>query len=149
MLWIGKNNITTQAAQTPEQIAAWTDVVVEWLAPVAKRIVVLGEFVNGSNGAGVPSPTEIGRVHAVNAIKSAVYGPVYVDVQAWLMSDEPWDYLRWTPTSEDLTAIAAGTLPPSLWRSAEDRIHLHNDVYTALVQTKVRDILENHYEYGA
>lgn len=124
LLWMGKNNFSLDNAE--KDIVTLTDACFNWLAPLEKRCLVLGHFVDGDTPAGA---LERAQISAVNAAHQKRYGRLFVDVGAYLSSAQVWKDTGITPTQADLSAQAAGTKPDSL---SADAGHMNTAAYTAV-----------------
>lgn len=109
LLWMGKNNV--RVGDFAEDVIRITDASFDWLAPLAKRCLVLGHFNNCWDPADNPMRARIAAVHAAHRRR---YGPLFVDVSAYLTGEQVWTDTGITPTANDRTAQALGNLPPSL-----------------------------------
>lgn len=58
------------------------------------------------------------------------WGNRYINMREYISGNAMYD-LGLTPTTDDLTAMANGTFPPSLWASPTDSIHGNANFYTA------------------
>lgn len=124
LLWMGKNN--TPEGGAADKVIDLTDEAHDWLAPLHKRVLVLGHFVNTGTGAASVARTNI---DAINAAHAARYGRTFVDVQGYLMSAQLWTDTGITPTQEDLDKQATGNKPPSV---SNDDGHLNAAGYAAV-----------------
>ncbi len=78
----------------------------------------------------LPDPSHyliIGTIPSTNDALAKTYGPQFVDLRAWLMSDGP-AAADVAPTAGDTEAAAAGMVPPSL---TVDGTHFTQAAYTA------------------
>ena len=109
LLWLGKNDLSSgiPAADVIER----TDRSFEWLAPMVKRCLVIGQFVNGGTPANSPVRENI---YAVNAQQKARYGQLFIDIHEIVTSSNVWAAAGITPTQSDLDEQALGNKPPSL-----------------------------------
>ncbi len=151
ILNIGKNNITQNGTNyTVEQITAYCDTMYDWLAPLVKRALVLGHFVNNDEPAG---GAKRAKILAVNAAWAQRYGVQFVDLQGWVAEGKAmygqtiWQVAGITPTSTDIAQQAAGNKPDSL--SAElpgggiDPDHLNtaaNNAVRWLLEQKIAEL---------
>lgn len=126
MLWMGKND--TSALLPAEDIIRRTDASFDWFSSLYKRCIVLGHYVN-RNVPEVDARRDL--IYAVNDAYEKRYGLLYIDVQAYLMSQQVWDDTGITPTQADLDNQAIGNLPPSL---TDDGMHMNDAAYTAFTQ---------------
>ncbi|MGG5143879.1 hypothetical protein [Alcaligenes ammonioxydans] len=129
-LWMGRNDLTGAQDKT-ESCIKNTDRSFDWLAPLVKRVLVLGHF----QGDLTPDSPVWDRIERVNAAHRARYGRLFVDVNAYLISPQIWIDMGVTPTQQDLDQQAVGTTPASL---RADGLHLTNAAYQAVVTYCVR-----------
>ena len=83
-----------------------------------------------SMASSLPGPSHyliVGTIPSTNDALSKMYGPRFVDLRAWLMSDGP-AAAGVLPTAADTEAVAAGMVPPSL---TVDGTHFTQAAYTA------------------
>lgn len=128
LLWLGKNDLAFGVSAA--DVIGRTDASFDWLAPMVKRCLVLGQFVNGDTPA-VSAVRD--KIYAVNEQQKARYGDLFIDVHALITSPNVWAETGITPTQEDLDYQAIGNKPPSLSR---DPWHL-NAAGNALVRKAV------------
>ncbi|WP_155728659.1 hypothetical protein [Acinetobacter johnsonii] len=81
-----------------------------------RHTIILGHFINTDQ-------TELAKqnIIKVNDWMKSLYFDRFIDVQNYLMSEQVWADVGLSKTQEDIDAIAAGVLPPSLGR---DNAHL-------------------------
>ncbi len=128
LLWMGKNDLIS-AAGTADGAIRRTDLTFDWLAPIVKRCLVMGHFVN----TGVPEDSVARKkIYEVNAAYAARYGRLYVDVQSLLVDGDIWGKIGITPTQDDLDQQAMGNKPPSLSRD-EGHMNSTADAYVCQV----------------
>ncbi|WP_314436946.1 SGNH/GDSL hydrolase family protein [Massilia timonae] len=109
LLWLGKNDLSSGIPAA--EVIARTDHSFEWLAPMVKRCLVIGQFVNG----GTPVSSQVREnIYAVNAQQKARYGQFFIDVHELITSPNVWVATGITPTQADLNEQAIGNKPPSL-----------------------------------
>ncbi|WP_314439368.1 hypothetical protein [Massilia timonae] len=109
LLWLGKNDLSSGVSAA--EVIKRTDRSFEWLAPMIKRCLVIGQFVNG----GTPANSAVRQnIYAVNAQQKARYGQLFIDVHELVTSSSVWEAAGITPTQADLSEQAAGNKPPSL-----------------------------------
>ncbi len=113
----GKNDI--QSNQPAEDVIRRTDASYEWLSPLVKRVIVIGQFVNTNTPAGGVVAT---RLAAINQHLAARYGRQFFDLGGYLTSAQIWIDTGVTPTATDLAQQAIGNIPPSL--AAADGAHM-------------------------
>lgn len=102
----GRNN---GGAGTVDRVVADTRAQVEFLTGLDGKYLVLSQ-INGTYRDGI------------NAANKLAYGPRYIDVLAYLASTKALADAGITPTSQDLTDIAAGNIPTSFYA---DGTHLN------------------------
>lgn len=132
---IGKNNMSS-SVDNSDEIFADTVKMINYL-PAGTQFIVGGHY---SNQIGTTNAQHHSNVFAVNAKLKAKYGLLYFDINELLFDDATWIKLGLTKTSDDIAAIAAQRLPPSLAidlahlstaMSAELALHIENKL-TAL-----------------
>ncbi len=128
-LWMGRNDLTSD--DRVESCIKNTDASFDFMAPFAKRTLVLGHF----KGDLTPSSPSWNRIDAVNAAHLRRLGLFFVDVNAYLISPQVWIDMGITPTQQDLDEQAIGTTPTSL---RADGLHLTPAAYQAVVTFCVR-----------
>ncbi|TQS73289.1 hypothetical protein ERN12_05900 [Rhodobacteraceae bacterium] len=128
----GKNDITS--GETAEVVEARVAQIVDYLGPLNARFLVFGDWTNTGTGADAAYRVQI---DAVNRLRKARYGPLYVPIRDYITSDQVWRDARDLdpafagPTPEDYAEQALGNKPPSL---SLDGGHL-NDFGRRLVLT--------------
>lgn len=123
-LGMGINNegLIEDGDQTVDQICAWYTAATTSLTPTRPRFVVWGMLDRG--------PTEaVGTVNGdiiaeVETFLAKTYGSDFVNVRKYLASQRALDEAGLDATSDDLAAITAGTVPPSL-RVGSGSVHLN------------------------
>lgn len=138
---VGRNNITQSAT-----ILADIDAILAVQTGKVRRTIIetIPSFPNGSGGA----ESNLAAVQARNAEIIARYGLVQdggmvLDTLSYLLDTGPFGALATvgvTPTSDDLTDIAAG-IPPRALRAASTDGHFNDVGYAALDRMRVRWIL--------
>ncbi len=114
---LGKNNL--QSGQPAEEVIEHTDRSFAWLAPIVKRVIVMGQFANVGTDANSLVAT---RLAAVNKHCAQRYGRQFFDLGGYLTSAQIWTDTSVTPTAADLEQQAIGNIPPSL--AAGDGAHM-------------------------
>lgn len=122
---IGKNNMGY--ADTAQDIVDAQQQMIDYI-PEGSKYLVGGHFVNaGTSGSGYAN-----KVVAVNQILKLRYGLRFCDYYDFLYDDAIWTKYGITKTAEDIAAIAAGELPPSLGRDigtgTRDVAHLRDEM---------------------
>lgn len=118
----GKNNLST--AGSTQRVISGTRRMLEHLAPLSKRFVVIDHFVNWNV---TPSSIQAQQVREVNESYYAEYGQACIRRSDYLASTDIWEDTGITPTGEDLRCQAERLLPPSLSKDAahmSDAAHL-------------------------
>jgi hypothetical protein len=106
VIWVGRNNVATSASPIVQSdIAA----MVAHLTPTVARYLVMGVCPGILETTGTQGHTNI---LALNAALAVEYGDRYIDLRTTLMAG--LSLVNITPTGADTTAIANGTIPPSL-----------------------------------
>lgn len=120
---IGKNNVAATGGATT--ILEATRAAVDFLDEKnGGRTIIVGHFVDLNS-----LPINKSNVLTVNKNLRALYYDRFVDVHAYLMSEQVWIDVGLTKTADDIAAIADGGLPPSL---ARDAAHLSAAVDTQI-----------------
>lgn len=122
---IGKNNMSY--AETAQDIVDTQQQMIDYI-PEGSEYLVGGHFVNVGLGG-----TDYGnKVVAVNQMLKLRYGLRFCDYYDFLYDDAIWTKYGITKTAEDIAAIAAGELPPSLGRDigtgTRDVAHLRDEM---------------------
>ena len=136
LLWIGKNNLGNHN-NADQKVIEVTNQCFDWLAPLAKRCLVLGHFVDTDTPA---VSTERDQLNAVNSACRARYGRGFVDVASYLTGNQVWADTGITPTAADREKQAAGNKPPSL---SADNGHLNAagyDAITSLISARLNEL---------
>lgn len=136
LLWMGKNDTssTGDTAAIVQKVVSYTDEAFNWLAPVNVRALVLGHFINYGSSAAARD-----QINQINAAHAKRYGPLFVDVQGWLMSPQVWIDLGITPTAQDLSDQADGVIAESQRR---DNSHLTDAAYIGIFSFLIRPKIE-------
>lgn len=129
-LWMGRNDLTGPQDKT-ESCIKNTDKSFDWIAPLVKRVLVLGHF----KGDLTPESQVWDRIERVNTAHRLRYGRLFVDINAYLVSPQVWTDMGITPSQQDLDEQAVGTTPTSL---RADGLHLTSAAYQAVVTYCVR-----------
>lgn len=132
LLWMGKNN----TGQT-QRVIDETNASFEYLAPLVKRCIVMGHFVNGGTAAGNVTRTHI---KTINDAHRARFGEAFIDVSAYLTSAQIWIDSGVTPTDADLAEQALGNKPPSL---SSDTGHMNATGYKTVMEKLVRPRIQS------
>lgn len=127
ILNLGKNDPAygLSAAGTISRI----DASYSYLAPLAKRVIVIGQFANVGT---VPGSDTYKALAAMNAHCKKRYGANFYDIGAYLTGTQVWVDTGINPTQEDLDQQALGNLPPSL--SIDNLAHLNPAARAAVVE---------------
>lgn len=130
LLWMGRNDLGGNAGDV-EQCIKNTDATFDWLAPKITRRLVLGHF----KGDLTPDSPVFHQIDQVNDAHRKRYGHLFIDVNAYLLSDQIWIDMGLEPTQADKDARAIGSTPPSL---LGDPLHLALITYDAVSIYQVR-----------
>lgn len=131
---IGKNNISSSVGMHKSILEA-TRAAVNYLdSHNDGHTIILGHFVDLNSPEG-----EKLEINSLNRKMKSLYADRFIDIQAYIMSNEVWTDLGLTKTSADIAAIEAGQLPPSLGR---DGAHLSADV-DSQIANKILNVLTN------
>lgn len=122
---IGKNNMGY--TDTAQDIVDAQQEMIDYI-PEGSEYLVGGHFINTGLGG-----TDYGnKVAAVNQMLKLRYGLRFCDYYDFLHDDAVWTKYGITKTAEDIAAIAAGELPPSLGRDigtgTRDTAHLRDEM---------------------
>jgi erythromycin esterase-like protein len=124
---LGKNDI--QIGLTAEDVIKRTDASYDWLSPLVKRVIVMGQFSN----VGTPVDSVIAaKLKTINNHCAARYGRQFFNLSAYLSSAQVWADTGITPTSSDLAQQAMGNLAPSL--SLDNVAHMNATARAAVAQ---------------
>lgn len=114
IIFIGRNDVTNNVtggeANVVDHVVAGTQRLVDYLTVDLKQVLFVGTITKTSETSGTAG---YNTVTAINAALAAKFGPRYVDLRRYLIDKAIYD-LGITPTTADLAAIAADTLPPSI-----------------------------------
>jgi len=133
IIFIGRNDVSNNViggeANVVDHVVAGTQRLVDYLTVDLKQVLLVGTITKTSETSGSAG---YNTVTAINAALAAKYGPRFTDVRRYLIDKAIYD-LGITPTTADLAAIAADTLPPSIMA---DDTH-YNQATAALLASKV------------
>lgn len=113
----GKNDHAVADLQSPGRLVGIRLAMTAHQPALTKRVLMVGDFVNSNS-----SDTAAAALRAINAATKVAFGPVFVDVEEWLASEQVWDDCGVSPTAADRDAQARRIIPPSL---AMDPGHLN------------------------
>jgi len=138
ILNLGKNDFQngTEQQSDADLIYDRTSIAFDWLAPLVKRVIVMGHFCNPSWS--VTSRAQI-QVIKYNRMIAARYGKQFFDLGGYVASPEIWTDTGVTPTAQDIAAQGRGQMPPSL---TTDGIHLNSVAYVA-VTARMTDLIRS------
>lgn len=126
---LGKNNMSGSNSIVVNAVVSMTRDAVSFLDKQnGEHTVVIGHTTNRGSSADF-----VKNVKDVNAQLKALYFKRYFGLFDYIFSDQVWTDTGLTKTAEDIAAIAAETLPPSL---TDDGIHL-NTIANSAVSTKI------------
>jgi len=133
IIFIGRNdvsnNVTGGEANVVDHVVAGTQRLVDYLTVDLKQVLLVGTITRTSETSGTAG---YNTVTAINAALATKFGPRFTDVRRYLIDRAIYDQ-GITPTTADLAAIAADTLPPSIMA---DDTH-YNQATAALLASKV------------
>lgn len=133
---MGKND--TNYGYATAGIIKRIDESYDWLSPLVKRVLVIGQFRNVGtqpDSAAARSLTEI------DASSKKRYGRQFFDLGGYLCSSQVWADTGITPTQTDLDQQALGNLAPSL--SHDNAAHMNATARQAVakqLKLKVQDL---------
>lgn len=110
---IGKNSVSS-STDNSDYIVEKTVEMIESI-PAGSKFIVGGHF---SNWVGTTTETHHHVVHSVNQKLRLKYGLKYFDIAELFGLESTWTTLGLTKTADDIAAIAANRMPPSLSRDA-------------------------------
>lgn len=128
----GKNDFSPIVPGREIQVIERTDAAFEFLAPLTKRCIIMGNFADTNTSE---DSLEREQILATNAHQAARYGDLYIDIYGYLTGEQVWLDTGITPTSEDLAAQAIGNKPPSL---SSDNAHMNASAYEAVAQFLIK-----------
>lgn len=126
LLNIGKNSLRSTGSNT--KVIQYTNTTFDWLSPLVKRCLVIGQFVDSDQSVGGIQEVEVA---AVNNAQRARYGDLFFDLRAYLSSPQLWIDTGISPTALDLQQQANGLKPTSV---SVDAAHLNNAGNTAVAK---------------
>lgn len=132
---MGKND-TNYLYETAGMIAR-IDASYDWLAPLVKRVIVMGQFKNVGTQ---PGSFAARALTEVDAYCQKRYGRQFYDLGAYLTSSQVWADTGITPTQADLDQQALGNLAPSL--SLDNAAHMNAKTRTAVAAQLKARVLE-------
>lgn len=113
---VGTNNLEpANLATATTVVPAEIDAMIAHLTPEVKRYLVLSIMFTGNSGT-----TQYNTVQTINNALATTHGNKYVDIRR-AMIDRGLQLNAITPTTQDTAAIAADSVPPSLFMP--DGIH--------------------------
>lgn len=124
---LGKNDI--QLNLPAEDVIKRIDASYDWLSPMVKRVIVIGQFSNVGTVAGSTNMTGLAQI---NAHCRQRYGRQFFDLGAYLAGSQVWTDTGISPTAEDLAQQALGNLPPSL--SSDNVAHMNSTARAAVAK---------------
>jgi hypothetical protein len=127
-LWMGKNNFSDTISGREKLVIDYTDRSFAYLAPLIKRVLVLGHFADTGTAADGMQHVQI---VATNTAHAKRYGRLFVDIYGYFKSNQVWIDTGISPTTADREQQALGNLPPSLNNSG-DPMHMNAAGYTAV-----------------
>lgn len=134
ILNMGKNDINASLPVDP--VIARCDAAFDWLSPLVKRVIFMGQFGNVGTAAGSYAAVSLAKM---NQSAKARYGRQFFDLGGYLASSQVWTDTGITPTSQDLAEQTLGNLPPSL--SSDNAAHM-NATARAAVAVKINQLIQ-------
>ncbi len=116
LIWSGRNNHANRATVIADILS-----MVDYLSTRQVRVLVLSVVNSVTEVAGSSAHTSI---LALNGDLSRLFGDCYVDVRRYLI-DSGLSEAGIPPTADDLTDMAADTIPRSLRVGSGDTLHLN------------------------
>jgi hypothetical protein len=126
----GRNNFST-----PDQVIGDIAAMIHYLSAFSKKYLVVG--VHNGTGEGNPSSAYT-NITALNSKLAAAYGRRFLDYRAYMVSYGLAD-LSILPTANDLTDIAADTVPRSM---LSDGLHFTLDTRRLLARLMANRLFE-------
>lgn len=105
----GKNDHAVTELQDPARLVSIRLAMTAHQPALTKRVLMVGDFVNSNSSA-----SSVAALRAINAATKVAFGPVFVDVEEWLASEQVWADCGVSPTAEDRDAQKRRVIPPSL-----------------------------------
>ena len=105
--------------------------------PAGSKFIVGGHF---SNWIGTTTETHHNVVHSVNAKLRLKYGLKYFDIAELFGLESTWTTLGLTKTADDIAAIAANRMPPSLSRDAAHMSAGMDLIVAQLIENKLIEL---------
>lgn len=132
---MGKND-TSYLYETAGVIAR-IDASYDWLAPLVKRVIVVGQFKNVGTQ---PGSFAARALTEIDVYCQKRYGRQFYDLGAYLRSAQVWADTGITPTQADLDQQALGNLAPSL--SVDNAAHMNPKTRAAVAAQLKAKVLE-------
>lgn len=140
IVWIGRNDVTFgvtgREGTVPLHVVGGVQRLVEWLTPQVKQVMILGTTTQTNETTGQTRHTQVTEI---NTRLRDLYPGKFKSVQDYLMTQALTD-MGITPTAQDTTNIANGTLPESVLE-AGDIGHISKATAAALAQYFVAPFL--------
>lgn len=118
-------------------VIARIDASYDWLAPMVKRVIVVGQFKNVGTQ---PGSFAARALTEIDAYCQKRYGRQFYDLGAYLSSAQVWADTGITPTQADLDQQALGNLAPSL--SLDNAAHMNPKTRAAVAAQLKAKVLE-------
>lgn len=132
---IGKNSVSS-STDNSDYIVEKTVEMIEAI-PQGSKFIVGGHF---SNWVGTTPETHHNVVHSVNQKLRLKYGLKYFDISELFAMDSTWTTLGLTKTADDIAAIAANRMPPSLSRDAAHMSAGMDLIVAQLIENKLIEL---------
>ena len=133
ILNVGKHNVVGSSASVSLIVNLTRDAVSFFDKESGGHTLVIGHLTNSDS-----IQTTIQNIKDINASLKALYLNRYFDLWGYIFGEQVWMDTGLTKTSEDIAAISAETLPPSL---TNDGIHL-NSIANSAVTTKIVQFIQ-------
>lgn len=133
ILNVGKHNVGGTTDSVSMVVNLTRDAVSFFDKESGGHTIVIGHLTNRDS-----IQTVIQNIKDINASLKALYLNRYFDLWGYIFGEQVWMDTGLTKTSEDIAAISAETLPPSL---TEDGIHL-NSIANSAVTTKIVQFIQ-------
>lgn len=132
---IGKNSVSS-STDNSDYIVEKTVEMIEAI-PAGSKFIVGGHF---SNWIGTTTETHHNVVHSVNQKLRLKYGLKYFDIAELFGLESTWTTLGLTKTADDIAAISANRMPPSLSRDAAHMSAGMDLIVAQLIENKLIEL---------
>lgn len=132
LLQVGKNSLTDSTLNSAAYVAGIARQMYEYAAPLHKRVLMIGQFVNGGTPSVAPTRD---RINGFDNLMRDFCGPTFFDTTAWVTSADVWEMPGApSPTVDDLAEQAIGNKPPSLSADPGHFNAIGYDLYRTAIQ---------------